>query len=476
MGGASSTPEVPGGGYEGYHVLKVAPNSPGEAAGLEGFFDFILAVNDIRLEYDSNTLKVECEKNMDKPVKLTVYSTKNQDVRDVQLTPTQTWGGSGLLGVSIRFASFDGASENVWHILDVAPGSPAEKAQFIPQTDYIIAADSVLDDRDDLFALIERENGREVHFYVYNAITDTCRDVTVVPNDQWGGDGCLGCGIGYGYLHRIPSREDRELLIKKSATDGQTVLNMTTVPTGAPVVSTTTALVVPVTTVAASAANTAVPADVGVLASPSVDAFADVNTSRTTSTVTDMPSPPMPAQEQTPDYLQQPNTEPTTPQRLEEQQQQLQQQQLLLQQQQQQFQQQQQQLQQQQQQFQLQHGADGGVVAMTTQMATAATISGPGSTIPSYATPVDGIATSAPPISAHPAQPPRTVAGAGTVAYASPQLAGVVQGNAVQQNVATTHVGVVPAMHAPAGGAPTTTVPAYLTDRPVAVSHPPAAQ
>lgn len=27
---------------------QVAPNSPGEAAGLEGFFDFILAVNDIR--------------------------------------------------------------------------------------------------------------------------------------------------------------------------------------------------------------------------------------------------------------------------------------------------------------------------------------------------------------------------------------------------------------------------------------------
>lgn len=38
---------------------------------------------------------------MDKPVKLTVYSTKNQDVRDVELTPTQTWGGSGLLGVII---------------------------------------------------------------------------------------------------------------------------------------------------------------------------------------------------------------------------------------------------------------------------------------------------------------------------------------------------------------------------------------
>lgn len=28
-----------------------------------------------------------------------------------------TWGGQGLLGVSIRFCSFEGANENVWHVL-----------------------------------------------------------------------------------------------------------------------------------------------------------------------------------------------------------------------------------------------------------------------------------------------------------------------------------------------------------------------
>lgn len=33
------------------------------------------------------------------------------------LTPSSNWGGQGLLGVSIRFCSFDGASENVWHVL-----------------------------------------------------------------------------------------------------------------------------------------------------------------------------------------------------------------------------------------------------------------------------------------------------------------------------------------------------------------------
>ena len=31
-----------------------------------------------------------------------------------------------------------------------------------------------------------------------------CRQVLLTPNTEWGGEGSLGCGIGYGYLHRIP--------------------------------------------------------------------------------------------------------------------------------------------------------------------------------------------------------------------------------------------------------------------------------
>lgn len=29
--------------------------------------------------------------------------------------------------------------------------------------------------------------------------------MTLTPNGAWGGEGSLGCGIGYGYLHRIPT-------------------------------------------------------------------------------------------------------------------------------------------------------------------------------------------------------------------------------------------------------------------------------
>lgn len=34
--------------------------------------------------------------------------------------------------------------------------------------------------------------------------------VMLTPNSSWGGEGSLGCGIGYGYLHRIPVKEEND--------------------------------------------------------------------------------------------------------------------------------------------------------------------------------------------------------------------------------------------------------------------------
>lgn len=46
-----------------------------------------------------------------------LFFSKNLTVRQTQIVPSSTWGGQGLLGVSIRFCTFDGANQNVWHIL-----------------------------------------------------------------------------------------------------------------------------------------------------------------------------------------------------------------------------------------------------------------------------------------------------------------------------------------------------------------------
>ena len=116
--------------------------------------------------------------------------------------------------------------------------------------------DNTMTNFQDLFSLIEAHEGRPLKLYVYNTETDHCRflieilaysslcgnithlcevqdvthfisiivrEVSITPNGAWGGEGSLGCGIGYGkvplveicannsysgYLHRIPTGDD----------------------------------------------------------------------------------------------------------------------------------------------------------------------------------------------------------------------------------------------------------------------------
>ncbi|XP_029313998.1 Golgi reassembly-stacking protein 2-like [Cottoperca gobio] len=195
-----------GGTSSGYHVHGLQEDSPALRAGLEPFFDFILSIGNTRLNKESDLLKDLLKANVEKAVKLEVYNSKSQRVRELEVIPSNMWGGQGLLGASVRFCSFEGANENVWHVLDVETNSPAALAGLIAHDDFIVGADQVLQDSEDFFSLIEANEGKPLKLLVYNTQTDNCREVVVTPNGAWGGEGSLGCGIGYGYLHRIPTR------------------------------------------------------------------------------------------------------------------------------------------------------------------------------------------------------------------------------------------------------------------------------
>lgn len=91
--------------------------------------------------------------------------------------PSNTWGGQGLLGVSIRFCSFEGANENMWHVLEVQPNSPASLAGLLPHTDYILGCDAMGAD-DDLYSVITSNDHRTIRLFVYNSESDRCREVS----------------------------------------------------------------------------------------------------------------------------------------------------------------------------------------------------------------------------------------------------------------------------------------------------------
>lgn len=47
--------------------------------------------------------------------------------------------------------------------------------------------------------------GKPLPLYIYNHYTNSTRLIKIVPDKAWGGEGALGCGVGFGALHRIPA-------------------------------------------------------------------------------------------------------------------------------------------------------------------------------------------------------------------------------------------------------------------------------
>lgn len=78
------------------------------------------------------------EDSEDKPLELTIFNTKNRETRRVVCQPNRRWGGAGLLGMTIKFDTFEDAEDSVFHVLEVEPNSPASKAGLLPFDDFIL--------------------------------------------------------------------------------------------------------------------------------------------------------------------------------------------------------------------------------------------------------------------------------------------------------------------------------------------------
>jgi len=200
MGGASST-EV-----GGVRVFKVSPDSPAAEAGLEFFFDFIVEINGAKMDPDSTeqfSKKIQESENGE--AKLLVYNGRAHTTREVIVKPRK-WGGTGLLGAKVRYDSVEEDENQGIRVLEVFPNSPAAHAGLLPFQDFLLGtAQTVFHELDELVAVVTQNMGKPMQVYVYNADTETVRETTLAPNNEWGGEGCIGCDIGTGLLHRIPA-------------------------------------------------------------------------------------------------------------------------------------------------------------------------------------------------------------------------------------------------------------------------------
>ncbi|GAA6011171.1 hypothetical protein JCM10207_005524 [Rhodosporidiobolus poonsookiae] len=215
-------PSLPGGNQQtAFHVLRVAEGSPAAEAGLEPFFDFIVGAGGRQIGDEIDALTDVLENSEGRQVPLQVYSTKRKELRDVYVVPSRTWSSEGapggqvdgqpsLLGLSLRLCNPAHALEQVWHVLEILEGSPAQSAGLVPFGDWIVGyAGGVLRGEGDFYDVVESHVDKPLRLFVYNSDYDVTREAILVPNRSWGGEGLLGCGVGYGLLHRIPKPQDR---------------------------------------------------------------------------------------------------------------------------------------------------------------------------------------------------------------------------------------------------------------------------
>lgn len=148
----------------------------------------------------------------------------------MSIIPSREWSENtsqgdsqpSLLGLTLRLCNPIETITHVWHILDVIEGSPADSAGLVPYGDYIIGwTGGPLRSESDFFQLIEHYVNRNLSLYVYNSDYDHTREVVIVPNRDWGGEGLLGCGMGYGLLRTYTILLTWQIVFRSHASNGR---------------------------------------------------------------------------------------------------------------------------------------------------------------------------------------------------------------------------------------------------------------
>ncbi|EKG10711.1 BTB/POZ domain-containing protein [Macrophomina phaseolina MS6] len=189
-------------GSKGAYGFQVLRNTNQELA-IEPWFDFIIGINGRTIDNPDPTLfATEVRNCAGHTISLGVWSAKGQRIREIYVPiPAE----NPTLGISLQWIPLS-STEDVWHILDVQPNSPADVAGLLPYGDYIIGSpEGLVRGESGLGELVEDYINRPLRLFVYNHEYNVTRPVTITPSRNWGGQGLLGCVLGFGALHRLPA-------------------------------------------------------------------------------------------------------------------------------------------------------------------------------------------------------------------------------------------------------------------------------
>ncbi|KAK8163033.1 GRASP55/65 PDZ-like domain-containing protein [Phyllosticta citrichinensis] len=186
-------------GAWGFQILR----NTNDTLPLEPWFDFIIGINGRTIDNPDPTLFAkEVRNSAGTTISLGIWSAKGQRIRELYVPiPAE----NPTLGLSLQWTPLS-STDDVWHILDVSPNSPADIAGLLPYGDYIIGSpEGLVKGESGLGELVEDYANRPLRLFVYNHEYNVTRPVTITPSRSWGGQGLLGCVLGFGALHRLPA-------------------------------------------------------------------------------------------------------------------------------------------------------------------------------------------------------------------------------------------------------------------------------
>lgn len=191
-----------------WHILDVSPNSPAEAAGLISHSDYIVAAENGLLEQGGEDLlgrvvqrlvmnhaqyRRNAEQELYQLHQQQLYQQQQQAINSrfpiqspesVQLNDDDEKSGTPL--------SPPLPLESPTPPQPQPHAQPQAQPQLQPQL-QLQPAPTIVD------------SVPELELFVYNHDYNVLRAIRIRPNSQWGGSGLLGCGVGYGLLHRLPA-------------------------------------------------------------------------------------------------------------------------------------------------------------------------------------------------------------------------------------------------------------------------------
>jgi len=179
-------------------------------APLVPYLDVVTSVNGIALGEESSRTGVferEVAGSVDKPMLLEVYNVKTRRQRLVQLTPSRSWGGDGLLGLQVHHDAISDDADAVLHVMEVESGSPAAQYGFVAGDDYLLGTmDGPFRTVDEFIDFCTNAAvGETVLLFLLSAAADAVRAVVIVWDDTIAAHG-LGVTLASGHIHTMPNR------------------------------------------------------------------------------------------------------------------------------------------------------------------------------------------------------------------------------------------------------------------------------